>query len=61
MDGTNATGWWKLNDPIKDWGDALAGEDQEREAGDRASVGLRQFRQDVQRKWDLTNAVRRSR
>jgi hypothetical protein len=23
MDGKNTTGWWKLNDPIKDWGHAL--------------------------------------
>ena len=23
MDGTAKTGWWKLNDPIKDWGDSL--------------------------------------
>ncbi|RPD40729.1 hypothetical protein [Chitinophaga barathri] len=23
MDGSNATGWWKLKDPVKDWGNAL--------------------------------------
>jgi len=23
MDGSNQTGWWKLNDPIKDWGNSL--------------------------------------
>src|SRR6185436_6132179 len=23
MDGSNATGWWKLPDPIKDWGNSL--------------------------------------
>jgi hypothetical protein len=23
MDGSNATGWWKLKDPVKEWGDSL--------------------------------------
>ena len=23
MDGKNTTGWWKLSDPIKDWGQSL--------------------------------------
>lgn len=23
MDGKNTTGWWKLKDPIKDWGNSL--------------------------------------
>lgn len=33
MNGSNTNGWWKLNDPVKDWGDAItskiANKDQE--------------------------------
>ena len=58
MDGKGTAGWWKLKDPIKDWGDALlAGiktQDQE--------IGLLwvcvKSGKSYNAKWDLTSGAR---
>jgi len=58
LSGSNATGWWKLKDPVKDWGEQLLPliQDQKQQIG-LLWVTVRSGKT-YHQKWDLTKGAK---